>query len=129
MKLGSPKLKAPATQPRRQLPTNDGGWHENEDAGQEPFMALMRTAAGITRKELQYELRWSDTYIDGILNGSKNDPIEQTRKFCRMLLQRKRMDLVAAVAVHVCGGDDFDGRILTPEQNEALEQIARIVEE
>ena len=91
-------------------------------------MALMRTASGITRKELMFELGWSKTYIDGILNGEKNDPVEQARKFCLMLRKLKRTDLVAAVIVHIAGGDDFDGRVLTAVQVDALKELAKVVQ-
>lgn len=113
MKLANAHLKAPPTQPS----TNHGGG----------FFALMVKAAGYTRKELSYDLRWSDTYIDGILSGEKNNPVEQARKFCDGLRARKRMDLVAATIVHIAGGDDFDGRVLTAEQTAALRKLAEVV--
>jgi len=84
--------------------------------GQALFFPLMVKAAGITRKALQYDLRWSKTYVDMIMSGEKNDPLEQARKFCAMLRELGRTDLLAATSVHVDGGDDFDGRALTATQ-------------
>lgn len=123
---GMPAERPPSYPPRTHQGTHDDSGHE--DDGQGPFMALMRTSAGITRKELMYELGWSKTYIDGILSGEKNDPVEQTRKFCLLLRRARRTDLVAALMVHVAGGDDFDGRVLTPDQVEALKQLAKVVQ-
>jgi len=120
MKLGVKSLKALAIQPPAQPPTN-------YDGGEGLFFALMVRALGITRKELAYELRWSDTYIDGLMNGTKNDPVEQSRKFCSAMRQRNRMDLVAATIVHIAGGDDFDGRVLSAAQVEALKELAKAV--
>ena len=129
MKMGTAKVKAPATQPRRrpanpitQPPANDDGWVRGKT-----FLFNLVKASGITRKELQYELRWSDTYIDRILSGEKNDPLEQSRKICAAFRMRQRMDLVAAAIVHVAGGGDFDGRVLTATQVEALKELAKVV--
>lgn len=121
-----PPSRPPSYPPRTHQGVHDDGGHE--DDGQGPFMALMRTASGITRKELMFELGWSKTYIDGILNGEKNDPVEQARKFCLMLRKLKRTDLVAAVIVHIAGGDDFDGRVLTAVQVDALKELAKVVQ-
>lgn len=101
-------------------------WEETVDTAGS-FFSLMRKACGITKKELIFELRWSKTYIDGILSGKKNDPVEQCRKYLVMLRKRKRTDLVAATLVHLAGGDDFDGRVLTPAQTDALKTLAQAV--
>jgi hypothetical protein len=87
----------------------------------------MVKAAGITRKELQFDLRYSKTYVDLIMAGRKHDPVNRARLFCSMLRKLKRMDLVAATIVHVAGGDDFDGRVLTAVQVEALKELAKVI--
>lgn len=121
-KLAAAKLKPPASPPSQPpacpLPAHQGGGL---------FFPLMVKAAGITRKELQYDLRWSKTYVDMIMSGEKNDPLEQARKFCAILTQRNRMDLVASAIVFIAGGDDFDGRVLTALQVEALRELAKVV--
>ena len=111
--LADPPGQQPST---RHIPSHGGG-----------FFHLMVKASGITRKDLAFILRWSKTYVDQILSGEKNDPLEQSRKFCEELRRLKRADLVAAVAVHVCGGDDFDGRVLTPAQVDALRELVKAV--
>ena len=123
MKLAHVKIITPGTQPHT-LPDTPPA--PNQGGG---FFALMVKAAGYTRKELAYDLRWSDTYIDGIMNGEKNNPVEQARKFCKGLRQRNRMDLVVATIVHIAGGDDFDGRVLTAEQYKALYATALVLKE
>lgn len=106
----------------------DDAWEESVDTAGSHF-SLMRKAAGITKKELVFELGWSKTYIDGCLNGRKNNPVEQARKFCLLLRKHGRVDLVAATIVHIAGGDDFDGRVLTEVQTEALRVLAKAVKE
>ena len=123
MKLAAKALKAPAIPPPDQPATNQGSGVDSYNL----FFGLMVRALGVTRKELAYELRWSDTYIDGLMNGTKNDPIQQTRRFCEIARKRNRMDLVATIIVHVAGGDDFDGRVLTAVQVEALRELAKVV--
>ena len=95
----------------------------NHGGGERVFLLHLIKAAGITRKELAFELRWSKTYVDGILNGEKNDPIEQSRKICVLFAARKRTDLIAALLAHIAGDDDFDGRVLTAEQNVLLKNL------
>lgn len=117
-KLATPEKLPPVSPPPNPPAAHHGGGL---------FFRTLVKASGITRKELQYDLRWSKTYVDMILSGEKNDPLEQARKFCALLLQRSRMDLVAATLVHIAGGDSFDGRVLTPEQVDALKELAKVV--
>jgi hypothetical protein len=95
--------------------------------GQPTFFAHIVKVAGITRKDLQAELHYSKTYVDLIMSGVKHDPVLRTRDFCAMLFRRKRTDLVIAVLVHVAGNDDFDGRVLTAVQVEAIKELAKAV--
>jgi hypothetical protein len=93
------------------------------------FFALLIKAAGITRKELQYDLRLSKTYVDLIMSGDKHDPLSRSRDVCRMLARRGRGDLIPHALVHIAGGDDFDGRVLTAEQNALLKQMVKALVE
>ena len=43
------------------------------------FFPLMVKAAGITRKELQFDMRFSKTYVDLIMSGEKHDPVNRAR--------------------------------------------------
>lgn len=102
------------------------GCEELVDTGA-PFLSLIRKAARITRKQLQFVFGWSKTYVDEILSGEKNDPLEQSRKLCAELRALNRADLVAAVVVYIAGGDDFDGRVLTAAQVDALKTLVDVV--
>lgn len=140
-KLATTTKKTPAYPPRRQptydrahhvarqgsgQPVDEETWEETVDTAGS-FFSLSRKVCGFTKKDLIFELRWSKTYIDGILSGKKNDFLEQTRKYLAMMRKRKRMDMVAATLVHVAGGDDFDGRVLTAEQNQKLKDAAEVL--
>ncbi len=120
MNLAGKKIIPLASTPGSQPPAHQGG-------EQGLFFGLMVRASGITRKELAHLFGWSKTYIDLLMNGEKNDPLEQARKLCAEFYRRGRGDLVPAILVYVAGGDDFDGRVLTPEQVQAIRELAKVV--
>lgn len=123
MRLATQTKKAPPPQPRNQPNAPDEapllGWER-------PFFAEVVTASGMTRKDLKYELRVSDTYVDGMMNGTKQNPVSRARVFCDSLHARKRPDLVMTVLVYIAGVA-FDGRILSAAQVEAIRELAKAV--
>ena len=136
-----PKLATTRKKTRHYPPARPGSYpptaHQgtNQPSGQDDdeqivdtagsHFSLTRKAAGITRKELAGEFGWSKTYIDGILDGTKNDPVEQTRKFCRMLSRKKRFDLIGATLVEIAGGKDFDSSLFAA-QIDAIKAFAKM---
>lgn len=92
------------------------------------FFVAMAKAAGLSRKEFQYDLRVSKTLVDQWFAGEKKDPLVRARDLVALFVGRRRGDLVATILAYIAGGDDFDGRILTAEQVEALRKLSRAVE-
>lgn len=84
-------------------------------------------SAGITRKQLGELWQLSKTSIDLMLNGTKYDPMSRTREIVAYFRSIGREDLANKIVVHICGGDDFDGRVLTPAQVDALRELVKAV--
>jgi hypothetical protein len=100
MKLAKEGKRAPSTPPSRLV--------KDESL----FFRAMVKAAELTRKELIYDLRVSDTLVDGWMNGTKNDPFTQARKAVKPFIDKKRRDLLPAIVAYIIGVDNFDEVVL-----------------
>jgi len=91
------------------------------DGGDDPnlFFRSMCKAAGISRKELAYDLRISKSLVDMWFTGDRNDPLKQARNAVRVFLDKGRGDLLPAILIYVAGGEEFDGVV--------LERIAQLI--
>jgi transcriptional regulator with XRE-family HTH domain len=83
------------------------------------FFRSMCKAAGISRKELAYDLRVSRALVDMWFTGDRNDPLKQARNAVRVFLDKDRADLLPAILIYVAGGEEFDGVV--------LERIAQLI--
>ena len=100
MKLAASEMMLPPSKPTRCT----------EDSSL--FFRAMTKAAGITQKELEYELRVSHTLVNGWFNGSKNDPFTQARRAVKPFIDKKRRDLLPAIVAYIIGCDEFDEVVL-----------------
>lgn len=113
-----------ATAKRKPLPSTPSAHHDGGPAENVAlYFRLICKRAGIERKQLAYLMRVSDTTVDRWMSGERSDPLERAREFCSKLLQLKRPDLIVEILVFIAGGQDFDGRILTPDENAALKKL------
>jgi hypothetical protein len=108
MKLAASEIKAPSSQPSHP-PSSQPRRLGKDESG---FFRTMCKAAEITKKELVYECRVSDTLVDGWFNGSKNDPFTQARKAVSPFMDRRRRDLLPAIVAYIIGVDNFDEVVL-----------------
>lgn len=84
------------------------------------FFRHMAEIARISRKEFALDCRVSDTLVDGWFTGEKNDPFTQAKKALTLYQRIDRQWLIPGILAWIAGGDSFDGRILSKEQNDAL---------
>lgn len=108
MKLAAPEKKAPSSQPSHP-PSDQPRRLARDESG---FFRTMCKAAEITKKELVYECRVSDTLVDGWFNGSRNDPFTQARRAAKLFIDKKRRDLLPAIVAYIIGCDEFDEVVL-----------------
>jgi transcriptional regulator with XRE-family HTH domain len=76
------------------------------------FFRAMCKAAGITRKELVYDLRVSKALVDMWFTGDRNDPFKQARNAVAVFLGRRHADLLPAILIYIAGADVFDDVVL-----------------
>lgn len=95
--------------------------HYDSDPG---FFIHMADVAGIGRKEFQYDLRLSKTYIKKIYDGEVPGPFKRARDTVSIFHKHKRPDLVATILEYIAGSD-FNGAVLTAEEREALRVLAK----
>jgi hypothetical protein len=91
------------------------------------FFAHITKAAGLTNKELQFDMRVSATLIDLWKSGERIDPITRALEVCEMFRRKGRADLIPTILIYIAGA--FDGRVLTAQQTEALRELAKAVNE
>ena len=96
------------------------------DSEQPIFFHHIMKCAGLTRKEIQYDLRVSKTLVDGWLNGNKIDPLTRARDVVDRIRQEHRADLIPDVLAYIAGAGDCT--VLTVEQTAALKVLAKAVE-
>lgn len=91
------------------------------------FFDAITKAAGLTTKDIQYDLRVSDTLIKLWKNGERTDPLLRARQVVDMFRDKRRADLIPPILIFIAGG--FDGAVLTSEQFEALKILTKAVKE
>ena len=130
MKSGATKINCLCSTPRQRgiesistQPAHHGAHQDGvlpENAGL--FLRHICKVAGIERKQLAYLMRVSDTIVDRWFSGERSDPLDRAREFCAKLTAVKRADLIPHVLAWIAG-QDFDGRVLTPDENAALKKL------
>jgi ribosome-binding protein aMBF1 (putative translation factor) len=90
MKLAaSKKITSPSapTRCQKSTPSQDEEPPSNhQDGDYNLFFRAMIKAAGISQKELQYDLRVSRTLVQLWMSGEKNDPFKQARRAVSVFL-------------------------------------------
>lgn len=131
MKTGAQK-KITASTPLRSPPhTPLGGTLPTPPRSGEPAIAgyfrLAVAVSGLTQKEVATAGRVNDTTCEGWMNGSRPDPLTRAREMFAALTRRNK-SIGPNILAYIAGGDDFDGRVLTPEQHDALKTLAMAVQ-
>lgn len=119
-------LAATKKKPPTDTPSNPPSAHL--DGGEVSFFRHLAKVAGITRKEIQYDLRVSKTLVDCWMEGSKHDPLRRARDTVAMFIRKGQAGLLPAILVYIAGGEEFDGAVLTAAQTDALRQLGRAVD-
>jgi hypothetical protein len=121
-KSALPHTRTPV--PATHLPTNVDGGLEIQVPG---FFSHIIKSAGITKKEIQFDLRVSQTLVDLWKSGERIDPLTRALECVEMFRRKGRADLVPTILIYIAGA--FDGRILTAQQTDALRELAKAVNE
>lgn len=116
---------APRYQPSQAPAENPANLVANHDGGL--FFRHITKIAGITKKEWVFDLRVSDTMIDGYMNGRRRNPFSQARAAAAKVREKGRGDLIPVILMYVAGAEQFDGVVLTAEQHQALKLLSGAV--
>jgi len=90
------------------------------------FLLAMAKAAGLTRKDFQYEMRVSKTLVDDWFSGKKHDPLRRARDLVALFRAEKKIWLIPTILEYVAGSE-FNGAVLNSEEREALRKLARVI--
>ena len=88
------------------------------------FFRHLSQVAGITKKEWSYDLRISDTMIDGYYSGGKIDPISRACDVVNGFIKKGRKDLVPAILTKIAGGPDGFNEALLAKLQELFQKKA-----
>jgi hypothetical protein len=126
-KLGVQTLKTPSSTPSTHHVSPDGAPSSHLHGVPDPiFLVHTAKAGGITRKEFQYGMRVSKTLVDDWFSGKKHDPLRRARDLVSLFRAGGKIWLIPSILEYIAGSE-FEGSILTAEQQHALMVLAKVV--
>jgi len=90
------------------------------------FLLSAAKAGNFTAKDFQFVLRVNKTTAYSWFNGSKKHPLKRARDVVTMFREAGKLWLIPSILEYIAGSD-FDGAILTAEEQHALIVLAKAI--